>query len=236
MTPNPSIERTCHGRLRLPRHAAHVEHYATNLGVGRYLRRSQVTASRIKHCLTIEAAVEQIARLGPTLVAIDGLPCSGKSTLAERLRDRLRANCLALDEFVLPERDWPRAMTPAFPFEYIRYGTFVDSVRSLATTGECRFLPFDWNLHDVAADLRTVKGDAPVIVEGVSALNPEIAPLFDVRVFVESDRSTTLAAAVARGVGLWEREWRELFLPSADLYMATAPQKRADLLVAGRGL
>lgn len=24
-TPNPSIERTCHGRLRLPRHAAHVE-------------------------------------------------------------------------------------------------------------------------------------------------------------------------------------------------------------------
>jgi hypothetical protein len=23
--PNPSIERTCHGRLRLPRHAAHVE-------------------------------------------------------------------------------------------------------------------------------------------------------------------------------------------------------------------
>jgi len=25
MTPNPSIERTCHGRLRLPRHAAHVE-------------------------------------------------------------------------------------------------------------------------------------------------------------------------------------------------------------------
>jgi len=26
--PNPSIERTCHGRLRLPRHAAHVERYA----------------------------------------------------------------------------------------------------------------------------------------------------------------------------------------------------------------
>jgi hypothetical protein len=23
--PNPSIELTCHGRLRLPRHAAHVE-------------------------------------------------------------------------------------------------------------------------------------------------------------------------------------------------------------------
>lgn len=27
MCPNPSIERTCHGRLCLPRHAAHVERY-----------------------------------------------------------------------------------------------------------------------------------------------------------------------------------------------------------------
>jgi hypothetical protein len=30
MPPNTSIERTCHGRLRLPRHAAHVERYASS--------------------------------------------------------------------------------------------------------------------------------------------------------------------------------------------------------------
>ncbi len=66
-------------------------------------------------------------------------------------------------------------------------------------------------------------------------LNPCLCPLYDVRVFVESDRTSTLQTAIDRGVGEWETEWRELFLPSADLYMLTEPQNRADLLVAGRG-
>jgi len=197
--------------------------------------RSQMSTS-LKNCVTNEAAVEYVARLNPTLVAIDGLPCSGKSTLAEKLRSPLGASWVSLDEFVLPERHWPRTMAPAFPFEYIRYDAFVTAVRSLVTAGECSFNPFDWSTYEIADEPRTVKCNVPVIVEGVSALHPDLAPLFDVRIFVESNRSTALQAALDRGVGPWESQWRELFLPSADLYIATEPQKRADLLVAGRGI
>jgi uridine kinase len=184
--------------------------------------------------LTMDAAVEHVTRLAPSLIAIDGLPCSGKSTMAKRLSERPGGDCIELDDFVLPQRDWPMVIRPAFPFPYIRYAAFVEAVQALSRVGVCSFRPFDWNSWEISRELRTVTREAPVIVEGVSSLNPMLCPLFDVRVFVESDRSTILQTATQRGVGPWEREWADLFLPSVDLYMATEPQKRADVLVLGR--
>ena len=70
----------------------------------------------------------------------------------------------------------------------------------------------------------------------MSALNPALCDLYGLKIFVESDRSTVFQAALRRGDGAWEREWRELFLPSVDIYMLTHPERRADLLVPGRGI
>jgi len=188
------------------------------------------------NCLTIEAAIAQFEhRARPSVIGIDGLPCSGKSTMVARLRQRIDLECVQLDEFVLPKRDWPPRNRPAFPFEYIRYETFMKAVETLAKLGSCSFYPFDWDNLTISDRLRTVTLTKPVIVEGVSSLDSRLYPLYDLRIFVESDRASTLQTAIDRGVGAWETEWRELFLPSADLYMLTEPQKRADLLVAGRG-
>jgi hypothetical protein len=44
-----------------------------------------------------------------------------------------------------------------------------------------------------------------------------------------------LDAAERRGTGRWSQPWRDLFLPSADMYMESHPERRADLIVAGRG-
>ena len=74
------------------------------------------------------------------------------------------------------------------------------------------------------------------MIEGVSALNAQLASLYDLKLWVESEASTTLDASLARGVGDWEREWRDLFMPSVDLYMASQPRRRADYRVRGRGV
>jgi uridine kinase len=183
---------------------------------------------------------EAVALVGgiaePALVAVDGLPVSGKSTLAERIHDHLGYTAIYLDDFVRPESEWPSRSKPAFPFEYIRYDEFLAAVMTLAQTGACRYHPFDWSTLAVSPSLREVKLDLPVLVEGVSALNPELCDFYGLRLFVESDPATTLEAAFARGVGAWGREWRELFLPSAQLYMQTQPEKRADFVVLGRGM
>jgi hypothetical protein len=72
---------------------------------------------------------------------------------------------------------------------------------------------------------RVVRLDGPVIVEGVTALHPDLAPLYDLRVWVESDAATVLDAARARGVGNWAREWEVMFVPSVALYLRTDPSR-----------
>ena len=169
------------------------------------------------------------------LVAIDGLPVSGKSTLAERLEAELSATTLYLDDFVRPEAEWRGVAEPAFPFPYIRYGDFCDAVRALARGDTACFQRYDWSIGRLADDQHVIHPGGLTLVEGVSALHPDLAPLYDLRLWMESDPATTLEASLARGVGTWEHDWRELFMPSVALYLATTPQQRADLRVRGRG-
>jgi len=172
----------------------------------------------------------------PLLLAIDGLPVSGKTTLAERLVNEVGARCLWLDEFVKPEAEWASRDKPSFPFDYIRYDDFINAVRSLALERQCEYRPFDWQAGRNAEQPKVLTAAGIVVVEGVSALHPVLAPLYDLRVWVESDAETTFSAAVKRGVGAWAKEWEFMFLPSVELYLQTDPRDRADLIVSGRGI
>ena len=122
---------------------------------------------------TFDDAV-RLAVANPTarLIAIDGLPVSGKSTLAERIARAANAKCLYLDDFVKPEGEWQSRSQPSFPFDYIRYDEFLDAVKSLARNGECTFRPYDWERGRVQEEPRTIQLVNPVIIEGVSALHP----------------------------------------------------------------
>ena len=175
------------------------------------------------------------ARPDVRLVAIDGLPVSGKSTLAERLAAERGAACVYLDDFVRPESEWRGTAEPAFPFPYIRYDAFLETVTALARGETARYRRYDWAAGQLADDRSEIPADGLVVIEGVSALHPLLAPLYDLRFWVESDAETTLAASLARGAGDWEWEWRNVFMPSVALYLATDPRRRADHLVAGRG-
>jgi uridine kinase len=169
------------------------------------------------------------------LVAIDGLPLAGKSTLAERFVTAMGAQCIYLDDFVKPQAQWRSPHVPAFPFDYIRYDEFLGAVQALARGDAARYRLYDWSAGALADDAREVRPDGLVVIEGVSSLHPDLAPLYDLRFWVESDPAAVLAASFERGAAGWEREWRELFLPSTELYMRTKPRDRADYHVAGRG-
>lgn len=187
--------------------------------------------------IDFDAAVALIANRPETrLVGIDGLPVSGKSTLADRLETELGAQVLYLDDFVRPEAEWRGQIAPAFPFEYIRYTEFVAAVQALGRREAIHIPLYDWSTGRVGDEFREIRPEGLVVVEGVSSLHPDLAPLYDLRLWVESDAATTLSASLARGVGDWEHEWRELFMPSVGLYLETEPKRRADYVVAGRGM
>jgi hypothetical protein len=57
-------------------------------------------------------------RVGARLIAIDGLPVAGKSTLARHLAKALQADCIYLDDFVKPESEWPSGIKPRPPVAF----------------------------------------------------------------------------------------------------------------------
>jgi|SRR6516165_3987808 len=93
--------------------------------------------------VSVEEVVTRISKgVPPPLIAIDGLPCAGKGTLVDKLREQVDLDCIELDDFVLPEEHWP-SLQPAFPFLFIRYDAFLDAVKTLSATGRCSYYPFD---------------------------------------------------------------------------------------------
>ena len=170
------------------------------------------------------------------LIAIDGLPCAGKTTLAVRLATRFGLSILTFDDFYLPERAWPPDIAPAFPYPFIRVDEFRSAIAALHAAGRCDYLPFDWTTRSLLADRTALRPDGPLIVEGCSVLDPALRPFYDLALFIESDAPSIIEARRFRDGGIDdEAAWRGLFLPSVDLYMATEPARRADVVVRGRG-
>lgn len=180
------------------------------------------------------AGLDLAGGLPRPLIGIDGLPCAGKTTLAFRLREIYGFEILQVDEFLRPEAEWPNRR-PGFPFPYLRYDEFLQAVISLAETGACEYAPFDWGTFAVSAVRRRITTARPVIVEGISALVPLLTRHYGLKIFVRSAREDVLEVARARSLGHWAQEWRKIFLPSADMYMTTCPEARADMVVPGRG-
>lgn len=164
------------------------------------------------------------------------MPVSGKTTLAARLAAAFDLDILGFDDFVLPRRLRTKDMRPAFPFPYFRIDAFRQAVDDLRRTGACAYLPFNWKTGRISRELFTLERRGPVIVEGCSALDPTLSAHYDLRLFVESHRPSLLKARTLRDGTSDAANWRDLYVPSADLYLATNPQARADFLVAGRGL
>jgi uridine kinase len=85
--------------------------------------------------LTFDEVIALVASKPKSLlVAIDGLPLAGKTTLALRLIKEFDAECMGLDDFVRPEAEWPCRDRPSFPFDWIRYSELVTAVRHWHTT------------------------------------------------------------------------------------------------------
>lgn len=138
------------------------------------------------------------------VIAIAGPSCSGKTTIARRLRD-----ALGPDRAVVFELDWyyhDHSTVPKHLWQFdhpsaIDDALMVDQLRTLAAGR-----PIDRPLYDYATHARTgatarVEPAPFVIVEGLFALYWEgVRALADVAVFITADHGLCLARRIERDV------------------------------------
>ncbi|WP_405084118.1 cytidylate kinase family protein [Microbispora sp. NBC_01389] len=198
-------------------------------------------------------AIGSVTAAHPLRVAIDGPPAAGKTTLADELavvlraqgRDVIRAT---IDDFLFPRAQRYRRG------QYSAEGCYFDAhdhaslcrvlLDPLGPGGDRRFRHA---VHDRDTDTpssppaTTATADAVLLFDGVFLLRPELVDRWDLRIFVSvpfektidraQDRSTALAGSTADPAEI-ERSWRNRYIPSQQLYFATArPTDHADVIV-----
>jgi len=152
------------------------------------------------------------------LVGIGGHGGSGKSTLARRF---VGAQIVGTDEFWNGEE-----------FDLSRLDD--DVVRPLRRGEIARFQGFDWERQTPFEDVREVRPEGVVVIEGVCALHRRFRDAYDLKVWVDAPREVRLARGVARDGEAARSTWEDVWMPMEDAYVERDdPVSAADLIIDG---
>ena len=170
-----------------------------------------------------------------TLVAVDGAGGSGKTTLAAMAAELLDgATIVHGDDFyrVMPSLERERLGAEQGYRRYFDGERLRDQVLAPLRAGRAaRYQSFDWATEELG-DWHEISPGSTVIVEGVYSARPELAPYYDLTVYVDTSREVCLQRVRARGQDTedWIMRWRA----AEDHYIRTTrPQTRARLVIKG---
>jgi len=184
-----------------------------------------------------------------SLVAIGGPSCSGKTTLAAMLADRLgegKAVMLAQDSFYRDIAHLPLAERERHNFdapEAVDVEALVSAASCLLQGRPATVPVYDFARHCRIEKTRSLAPAPVVIVEGTLALHwSGIRSAARIRVYVDADAALCLARRIERDVAERGRtrdsvvaQWHATVLPMYDRFVAPS-RRHADVIVEQDGL
>jgi uridine kinase len=180
-------------------------------------------------CATIEARWTS----GRLTVAIDGAGGAGKSILARGINVAFerRVAIVRCDDFYRPLTDAPYSPEEAYE-HYFDWRRLRDE--TLVPLGEgksARYQRYDWST-DRLAEWIEVEPREIVLIEGVFSMRPELRPLIEVAIFLETPRGERMRRMVARPQE--STSWIDRWMAAEDWYLENiAPQSDANLIIEG---
>ena len=179
----------------------------------------------------------------PTLVAVDGLTASGKTTLANELATIVRlagrpAIRASVDDFHRDEEGRHRQdrFSPEGYYEdsFDYDGLIRLLLTPLGSGGNRRFV----TTNQQGAPTWSAANNAILIVDGVFLLRPELEAWWDYSILVDISQDLSMERGVARDIGVLgdaaevRKLYEERYLPGEALYMERVnPRAKANVIV-----
>jgi type I pantothenate kinase len=141
------------------------------------------------------------AQQEPVLVGVTGAVAVGKSTFASALASATGGVAISTDGFLFSNEELEAAgliERKGFPesFDLTRLVSFLQALRIAGPTGSTGFtapigqlMRYSHETFDIEPDPQPFVRRPVVIIEGVNALQPEIARLLDFRIYLDADEA-----------------------------------------------
>ncbi|MBA4347878.1 MAG: uridine kinase [Clostridiales bacterium] len=151
------------------------------------------------------------------LIAIDGMCCAGKTTMAERLGNALDANVFHLDDYFLQ----PHSRTPDRlnqPGGNVDVERFLAEVLIPALRGEtAQVRRYDCH-KDLVLPPVSVAPKKIVLIEGAYSLHPLVAPYYNLKVFCRIDPLLQLQRILKRNGKAALKTFENRWIPLENKY------------------
>ena len=185
----------------------------------------------------------------PYLIGVAGGTSSGKTTIAERLAELTgddHLSLIKLDSYYVSRSDEPLEQRATADYDHpdaFDWPLLNDHLAALAAGAAVPVPVYDYAMHDRSTDVRVVRPNRIVVVEGILVLwEPTLRERFDLKIYVDTPADLRLIRRLRRDV----HERGRTFDGIIDQYLATVrpaherfvePSKRhADVIIPEGGL
>lgn len=167
----------------------------------------------------------------PILIAIDGRCCSGKSTLANIVKEKYDCNIIKMDDFFLPKelRTQKRLAQTGGHIHFERL--YENIILPILYNGKVKYCAYDCQKQTMLEE-QHFERKMLNIVEGVYASHPRMLEIYHARIFLTLDQSTQRSRLIKRereaNIEVFESTW----IPKEEQYFKVHHIKsKSDLII-----
>ncbi len=183
--------------------------------------------------LPILQAVAAVEKEGTKVIAIDGRAASGKTTLANALKDILDVDVIRMDDFFVPPalRSPERFSTPGNNIHYERY--MEEVLPFIGKTEAFSYRIFDCSVMDYNG-YQEIKSSPWRLVEGAYSTHLRFGDYADVKVFFDIGKEEQMNRIIGRNGQAMAQTFKDVWIPMEEAYYQTFDIKQnADIVICG---
>lgn len=182
--------------------------------------------------LSLFARLDKMLQKGPVRLAIEGGCASGKTTLAKKIEQTYECMVFHMDDFFLR----PEQRTPE---RYREAGGNVDRERfleevliPLSKNQTVNYRRFDCSSFKIAPAV-AIKPRRLTVVEGTYSMHPELAPYYDLSVFLNIPQELQKQRIIERNTPQIAKRFFDEWIPLEQHYFKeTNTAQRCDITIS----